>query len=254
MIKYFKMHLKTKLEYKVSFILTLISQLFVLLSALFVIYSLFTKFGSLKQFSINECLLSFGIVQLGFYTAEFIFRGFDNFSKLVKYGKLDILLLRPENIFLQILGSDIGLTKITRVLGSVFILIYALIKCNIDITVFNVFILILTLIGSLMLYGSIYILGATLSFYIIEGMEIINILTCGSREIGQFPMGIYSKKVLMFFTFIIPLSCVNYYPVMYILGKSNNLLYAISPVLSIIIIIPSILIFNHGLKKYKSCG
>ena len=76
MTKYFLMHLKTSLEYKVSFILTMIAQLIAIFASVFVIASLFNKFGVLKDFSFSECLLALSIVDLGYYYAQFIFRGF----------------------------------------------------------------------------------------------------------------------------------------------------------------------------------
>lgn len=254
MKKYFMMHLKTKLEYKVSFILTLISQLLVIFTSIFVIYSLFNKFKLLKEFSIYECLLTCSIVQLGYYTCEFIFRGFDKFSDLIKNGNFDILLIRPENIYLQIIGSEIGITKISRVFASAMLFIFAYLKCHITFSLLNIIILSMCIISSIIIFLSLFIIGASISFYTIEGLEIINIFTTGSRQLGEYPMGIYSKKVLLLFTFVIPISCVNYYPILYVFGHTNNLLYTITPIFAIFIFLFSILFFNISLKHYQSSG
>ena len=96
MKKYFMMHLKKSLEYKVSFILILISQALSIACSVFAVFSLFSKFGILKDFTLNECLLSLSIVDMGYYFAEFIFRGFDAFAVQIKKGKFDLLLIRPD--------------------------------------------------------------------------------------------------------------------------------------------------------------
>ena len=254
MKKYFLMHLKSSLEYKISFILTMIAQVLSIFAAVFVLFSLFNKFGILKDFSLNECLLALSIVHFGYYYAEFIFRGFDHFSKLIKKGNFDLLLIRPENIYLQILGSEMEPTKISRLIATLGMLIYAIIVNKISFTLINIIVLIVTLLGSIMTFGSLLIIGAGISFYTVEGLEIVNIFTCGSRQLGEYPMGIYNTTLKKIFTYIIPLSCLNYYPVLYILNRTNNLLFALSPLFTIVIVIISIFFFNYSLKHYQSSG
>ena len=60
--KYLSLHLKNDLEYRASFILTIIAQGLVMLVELFAIDSLFHKFGLLDTYNINELLLGFSIV------------------------------------------------------------------------------------------------------------------------------------------------------------------------------------------------
>lgn len=254
MKKYLLMHFKTSIEYKVSFILTMFAQLINIFASIFVITSLFNKFGVLKDFSLNECLLALSIVDLGYYYAEFIFRGFDSFSRLIKKGNFDILLVRPENIYLQILGSEIEITKISRLLATLGVFIYALIINNIDYSIMNIFILFISIVGSIITFASLMVIGAGLCFYTIEGLEIVNIFTCGSREMGEYPMGIYNNKLKLIFTFAIPLACFNYYPILYLLGRSDNILFAFAPIFTIVIVLFAILFFNHSLKHYQSSG
>ena len=110
------------------------------------------------------------------------------------------------------------------------------------------------MVFSTLIYVSLYILGACVCFKTIEGIEFINIFTDGSREFGQYPMGLFRKEIIIFFTYLIPLACVNYYPVMYILGESNSILYLISPLFCFVIFGLSILIFNKCLAHYESAG
>ena len=71
---------------------------------------------------------------------------------------------------------------------------------------------------------------------------------------AQYPIGIFKKGFVTFFTFIIPFGFVNYYPLLYLLGKSDNKLLIISPLITVIYLIPSIAIFYKGIKKYSSTG
>ena len=71
---------------------------------------------------------------------------------------------------------------------------------------------------------------------------------------AQYPIGVFKKGFIYFFTFIIPYAYVNYYPLLYVIGKTNNYFYALSPLLVILYLIPCFVIFNKGIKRYSSVG
>ena len=102
LINYLSLHLKIKLQYKLSFIFSVISQALAIMIELYVIKSLFVKFSLLKEFEVYKLYMGFSIVWLGFSIAQMFGRGFDKFSKIIIDGSFDLLLIRPQNIFLQI--------------------------------------------------------------------------------------------------------------------------------------------------------
>lgn len=251
--KYLGMYFKSQLEYKSSFILTCIAQLLTLSLSSFMVFILMDKFHFLDNYDIYELMLGISIVQFGFSFSECFMRGFDKFSEVIKVGGLDLMLIRPRNIYIQVFGSNIELTKLSRVLGSLVLFIIAI--SNIDsITWYGVLYLFLLLIGSSMIYAALFIFSACFCFKTVEGLEFMNIFTDGSREFGQYPMGLFRREVILVFTFLIPLACVNYYPISYILGKSDNIWYLISPLMTFILFIISIITFNRCIKHYEGTG
>ena len=251
--KYLGMYFKSQLEYKSSFILTCIAQLLTLSLSSFMVFILMDKFQFLDNYNIYELMLGISIVQFGFSFSECFLRGFDKFSEVIKVGGLDLMLIRPRNIYIQIFGSNIELTKLSRVFGSLVLFIIAI--SNIDgITWYGVLYLFLLLVGSSMIYAALFIFSACFCFKTVEGLEFMNIFTDGSREFGQYPMGLFRREVILVFTFLIPLACVNYYPISYILGKSNNIWYLMSPLMTVILFIASIITFNRCIKHYEGTG
>ena len=91
-------------------------------------------------------------------------------------------------------------------------------------------------------------------FYTIQGLEVVNIITNGSKQFAEYPMRIYKRALRLVFTFVIPIAIINFYPVDYLIGKTNNLLYVFIPLLSFILLYISTLIFNYGMSKYYSTG
>ena len=248
------MNIKSALEYKVSFILNFISQFFVFFTYYFLILGLFNKFNNLKNFTLYEVLLCFAIIHFGFAFNETFFRGFDKFEDLIIDGQLDRLLLRPQSILFQVLCTKVDLSKIARILQALIVLVIALVNLNIDWSITKVIVLISMLISSILIFFGLFVLMASYCFVTIEGLEIKNLVTDGGKELAQYPIGIYKKGFIFIFSFIIPYAFVNYYPLLYFVGKSNNKLYLLSPLIVIIFLIPCLLSFKLGLKKYNSTG
>ena len=185
-IKYMSMHLRTQLEYKSSFILSLIAQSLSTILSSFMVLILMDKFNFMEQFNIYETILGISIVQFGFSFAECFGRGFDRFSNIIKKGSLDLMLIRPRNIYIQIFGSNIEFSKLSRIFGSLILFIIAFINIEFDRSLFNIILLLMLLMFSSLIYFSLEILSACLCFKTIEGLEFVNIFTDGSREFGRY--------------------------------------------------------------------
>jgi len=253
-IKAFLLHLKSALEYRVDFLLSFITQILVFFGQYFIIIALFTRFEHIKGFTLYEVLLCFAIIQFGFSFNEVFARGVDHFEKLIIEGSFDRLLLRPKNIIIQVLCNDIDFIKSSRCIQCLIILIIAVCHLHITWSLPKVITLLLMLISACVIFFCIFLVSASYCFYTVQGLEIRNVFTDGGKHIAQYPIGIFPKGIFFFFTFIIPYAFVNYYPLLYFIGKKENLLYGLSPLLVFLYLIPSILIFYRGMKKYSSVG
>ena len=126
--KYIVMHLKSQLEYKSSFILSFLAQLLPTTLSACMVFILIDRFNFGNKFDVYEVMLGIAIVQFGFGFSQMMGRGFDKFSEIIKRGDLDLMLIRPRNIYLQIFGSDIEFTKLSRVIGGLVLFIVAIIN------------------------------------------------------------------------------------------------------------------------------
>jgi len=251
---YLKMHLKSKMQYKISFILSFISQIFVFFTYYFIIIALFQKFNNIKGFTIYEVLLTFAVIQFGYAFNETFSRGIDHFDKLIIKGEYDRILIRPRNLLLQVLGYEIDYTKICKILQAIVVLVIAIINIDVVWDINKVITLILMLISSILIFFGIFLIAASYCFVTVQGLEVRNVFTDGGKHMAQYPIGIFNKGFIWFFTFIIPYAFVNYYPLLYILGRSDNQLYMFSPFLVIIFLLVSFIAFKMGSKRYTSVG
>ena len=79
-IESMKLKLKSQLEYRLSFILTFISQIGVFFTYYFMTVALFQRFDNIKGFTLYEVLLCFSIIHFGFAFNETFFRVLIPFS------------------------------------------------------------------------------------------------------------------------------------------------------------------------------
>ena len=254
---YFKslaMHLKGELEYRVNFILSFLSQILVFFTYYFVILALFTKFDHIKGFTLYEVLLCFSVIQFGFSFNEVFARGVDKFDNLIIRGDFDRLLLRPKNMILQVLCSDSDFVKLSRLIQAIIVMFIALFHLSISWNITRVITILLMLFSACVIFFGIFLLAASYCFFTVQGLEVRNVFTDGGKHMAQYPIGVFSKGFVFFFTFIIPYAFVNYYPLLYLLGKEDNVLYAFSPILVVLYLIPCILVFYWGMKRYASVG
>lgn len=253
-LKYVKVHFKSVMQYKLSFIMAFISQILVLFSYYFTILCLFDKFSNVKGFTLYEVLFAFGIIQFGTGMCECFFRGVDQFDHLIVEGTFDRLLLRPRNILFQVFGEEINFIKFSKVIQAIIVLIIAIAKLDIEWNIYKIVTLICMLISSIIIFLGLFILAASYCFVTVKGLEVRNVLTDGCKHMAQYPIGIFKKGFVLFLTYVLPFGFVNYYPLLYILGRVDNKLLSISPLITIIYLIPVILLFNRGTKKYASTG
>ncbi|MEF3303875.1 ABC transporter permease [Paenibacillus sp. GYB003] len=254
--KYVLILFKSQMQYRASFWLLTIGQFFIPFAMLAGIYFLFERFGQIKGWTFYEVALCFAVIHMGYSISECFARGFDAFSSLVRNGDFDRLLVRPRSTVIQVLGSKFEFTRFGRLLQSVFVLVLALGGLTVEWTALKTATLLLMIAGGVFIFTGIFILAATLSFWTIQGMEIANIFTDGGREMAKFPLNIYHRWIVRFFTFVIPFGCVNYYPLMYVLGKTsgNDWLYALAPLAGLLFIVPCVFVWHIGVKHYRSTG
>jgi ABC-2 type transport system permease protein len=244
------------MQYRASFWLLSLGQFFVPFSVFAGLYFLFERFGQIQGWSFYEVALSFGIIHMAFAISECFARGFDAFSSLVAGGDFDRLLVRPRSTVVQVMGSKFEFTRIGRLAQSLIVLVWAIASLPIEWTAVKIVTLLLMIVSGVFIFTGIFMLAATLCFWTIQGLEVANIFTDGGREMAQYPLNIYQKWVTRFFTFVIPFGCVNYLPLLYLLDKTegSGIPYMLAPIAGILFLIPCLLVWQIGVRHYRSTG
>lgn len=256
--RYAATSLKGQMAYRASFWMMTLGHLLATGAEFLAIWALFARFGSLRGWTLAEVALFYGMVGIAFALAEGIGRGFDIFPALVKAGDFDRFLLRPRSTVLQVAGTELQLMRVGRLLQATVILGWAVAALDVSWTPDRVLLLLFCIAGGACLFYGLFIIQAALSFWTVETLEIMNTVTYGGTETAQYPMTIYRPWFRRFFTFVVPLACMNYLPASVLLARHAAgippLLGWLSPAAGIAFFLVSLRIWHFGVRHYRSTG
>jgi ABC-2 type transport system permease protein len=257
--RYIGVSVRSQLQYRASFLMAATGQFLVTFGEFVGIWALFSRFGTLKGWTLPEIAMLYGMISLSFATSEAFGRGFDTFAAQVVSGEFDRTLLRPRTTSLQVLAHDFQLARAGRLMQGLVVLVWALANLPVVWTVAKGFLLTMSILSGVMLFTGLVVIQATMCFWSTQSLEVINSFTYGGVETAQWPMSIYNNWFLKLFVFVIPLACVNYFPVITILGKNDVLnspmwLGWISPVAGALFLTVSLVFWRWGIRHYQSTG
>ena len=86
-------------------------------------------------------------------------------------------------------------------------------------TPLKVLYLLMVLVSGFVMFSALLVLGAVLCFWTVQSIEIINTVTYGGTEMASYPLPIYHELLQRFFTFVVPLAFVSYFPALYLLDR-----------------------------------
>lgn len=253
-MKFFGIHLKGAMQYKLSFLLTTIGQFLVSFNVFLGILFMFERFHNVKGYRFSEVLLCFSIILMSYSLAEMFMRGFDLFASTISNGEFDRILLRPRSTILLVVSGKIEFTRFGRMLQAILMLAYGVTASDISWDRNKVITLLFMIIGGTVIFGCLFVVYASICFFTLEGLEFMNILTDGAREFGKYPIDIYGKNVLRLCTFLVPYALFQYYPFLYLIGRVWAWWYMFLPIVGGLFLIPCFLLWRYGVRHYKSTG
>jgi ABC-2 type transport system permease protein len=258
-LRYIAISLRGQMQYKASFLLSTAGHLVATFIEFIGLWALFARFGGVRGWSLPEAAFLYGVVNISAAFGDAVSRGLDVMGDLVKQGDLDRLLLRPRSLLLQLVGHELTLRRIGRLVQGAAVLAWAAAALGLRWSPAAVALLVAAVASGLALWLGLLALQATLAFWTVESLEIMNTLTYGGIETAQYPLSIYNRAFRRFFIFVVPLACCSYFPVLAILGKADPLgspswLGWVTPVAGPLFLALATRIFAFGVRHYTSTG
>ncbi|WP_114570813.1 ABC transporter permease [Exiguobacterium flavidum] len=251
---YIKSHFKVMMEYRLDFLLGILSVFFQQFAALFFLTVVFSHIETLKGWDYYEILFIYGIAFLG-RAIHHIF--FDNLWTLgwryIRTGNLDRVLLRPVNPLFQIVAERLQQDGFGQLLIGGAVLYTASLKLAIDWGVTEVIWLVVFVLSSGALYIAINLFFATLSFWMTDSLPIVSAVFSLS-DFARYPMAIYSKVITFILTFIIPYGFTAFYPATFFFEGKQSAFALATPLVAGVSLVIAYRFWTFGLQRFASTG
>lgn len=257
--RYLGISWRAQLQYRGSFALQTLGTVLVVAGEYVAVVALFGRFQSVGGWTLPEVAVFYAVVNLAWALAEALARGFDDFGSLVKNGEFDRLLLRPRSTVLQLFGREFTLRRVGRLGLGLGVLTWGWLTLGLGADPARLILLAWAVVGGVALFVGLLILQATLAFWTVESLEIMNVLTYGGVTTAQYPLSIYPGWLRGFFIAVVPLGCAMYFPVVAILDRVDPLgtglvWQAASPLVGLLFLAVGLRAWRLGVARYTSTG
>lgn len=246
-------------QYRTSFFTFLISQALVTgleLAALLIVLEVVPTLGGWNRV---ELLFLFGLASLPFTSSAVVFGSLEEVSTYVRSGEFDRLLLRPTPVMLQLTTLEFQLRRIGKMVPDVGVFVWAIAHVDITWSPGVALYLVVSFVAAFVIYASLWIAAAALSYWTVSSAEAANTVTYGGHQANSYPLHIYPGWIRGVLGWVIPLAFVSYVPTIHLLGTPNPLnlpswFAYLGPVVAAAMLALTLSIWRAGIRRYQSTG
>lgn len=257
--EFIKIRFKTAAEYRSNTILMGISQIIGYLSEFIVLWIMISQFRQMGQWNAYELMLIYAMNLTGYSLANFfIYNTSNDLADLIRTGELDGVVTKPTNPFLYLCCSHFTTGYWAHLLLTGSLMVFCFIKLQVHFTAVKVLFLLVSIIGSALIQGSVQLISVIPAFWFVKSTSI-RAFQWMSYDFVKYPISIYHKSIQFILTFVIPYAFVSFYPLQYLLGKNDFCMFHpvvqfLTPVIGITLAFLAYRFWLLGLKHYNSSG
>ncbi len=251
--------MRAQLEYPANVVMQSLGHVLLTLAEFVALWALFQTFGNLRGWTLAEVAIFYGLVNTAIALADSFSKGFDRFGEVLKSGEFDRLLLRPLSPVFQLLTREVTLRRLGRVLQALVVLGWGLRAIERELTWLELGLVLLSMLSGALVFLGLWIYQAAITFFTIDSLEAMNILTYGGAELGQHPLPIFPRFMRRLFTGVVPVALVVYYPGLIVIGRADPLgapawIGYAAPLAGPVFLAGSLLAFTLATRHYTSTG
>lgn len=241
-----------ELEYRVNFIVAVITSLGGLVGSLFGLFLFYRNDYSFQGWSWEEALVVLGIFTiLQGISATFLVPNLNKIVSYVQEGTLDFVLLKPISSQFWLSTHTVSPWGLPDVLFGMIIVGYAGAQLGLAPSAYLAMLPPLAL-GVVSLYSLWFILGAT-SIWFVKIYNVTEVLR-SLLEAGRFPIEGYPAAYRIFFTFIIPVAFLTTVPAQTMLNRSDPTWLLSAAILAAVLFQSSRWFWQFALRFYTSAS
>lgn len=253
------MWVRATMTYRASFLMMTASQFLITFIDFAALLVMFSNIDALGGFGLPEIALLYGVSCLALGVADLLAGNCERLGRKVRDGSFDTMLIRPVPALVQVATDAFSLRRLGRIAQSVLVLGWAVTAVSVSWSVAAVGMLAISVISGTAIFSAVFVLGGAFQFWAQDSAEVANAFTYGGNYLTQYPLTIYPGAVVKAITFLVPIAFVNWYPVLFVLGRDvpGSLPQALrfaSPVVALVMVAIAGLVWRAGVRQYRSTG
>jgi len=258
MIHAVKMLFKSAMQYRSSLLMQVIAQFVMTGGEMLAVVVLLSRFKVVGHWGPMEIMFFFGVMQSTFALTELFGRGITSFPWFVQRGEFDALILRPRPLLIQVMVSQLDPRRLGSFSVGVIAMLVAGARLSIQWTMVKGLLLAEVVLGSMLLLLGLFMIEATVSFFSVKSIEMVNVLTYGGRTACQYPVDVYPGMLRVLFTYLAPFAMCMHWPVSAVIGRPMVEMptwgYFLTPLAGAVFFAVMVRIWYIGVKHYRSTG
>ena len=252
-------NIRGQLQYRASFALDVVATFALSFLDFFGVLILFHNVPRLAEWNVHQVAFLYAVSAVCFALGELLVGHTEVLAERLRRGTFDQLLVRPRGTLFQLLADDLPLRRLGRAAQGFVVLAYALAALNVQWDVWRVLFVPVAVVAGIVIFASVWIVGACLAFWTTDGGEFTNAFTYGGNFLTQYPIDIYSAWARRFLAYLVPMAFVCYFPALYVLGKADPLglphvLQFLSPVVAAVAAAVAGVVWRGAVRHYRSAG
>lgn len=258
---FFKVALRREMAYRGTFLAGIVGQWISYGATFLSIYIMVSSFDILGGWNGSEVLMLYGLSVMSYAIGASFFYNFSSgLARRIRSGEFDVSLTKPIPPFLhEVFSAGYNVGYISHFTVSLIVMITALSSIAFTPTLQRVLFLISGVLGASLIQAAALIASSVMSFFSVGSNPIADFLLWDIKEFTNYPITVFPKGIQFMLTFILPFAFMNFYPASALLDKTIPAGYpGVLPYLSLpvgaLVFALSIMLWNWGLKHYKSTG
>lgn len=252
---------KVILQSKVDFLMGLLGFFFTQFMGIAFLYLVFQQIPSLKGWTLEQLIFIYGFAQIP--------RGIDHLFtdniwmvawRIVLNGDFDRYMLRPMNVFFQVISEKLQPDALGELLVGSILIISSLMKGIVVVDFEHVVMFVISILAGAVIYTSIKLFFASIAFWVKISGPFLQV-AYEMADFAKYPTEIYAKAVKFIITWIIPFAFVAYLPASYFLGvggfpglERKGAVILVECGIAVVFWFIAYALFHKGTKIYESAG
>ncbi|MEY8266880.1 ABC-2 family transporter protein [Lachnospiraceae bacterium 64-25] len=247
--------IKTIMQSKVDFLMGLFGFFFTQIMGIAFLYLVFEQIPSLKGWTLDQLIFIYGFAQIP--------RGIDHLFtdnvwlvawRLVLNGDFDRYMLRPMNIFFQVIAEKLQPDALGELLVGTILVVRSLSKGIVITDSVHGILFFVSIFAGALIYTSIKLFFASFAFWIKVSGPFLQ-LAYETADFAKYPTEIYAKGIRFLITWVIPFAFVAYLPASFFLKReASGVVIGIECAIAVVFWCIAYAVFNKGTHVYESAG